>query len=190
MARRVAMFAVALIVYFAGCDFFQTRDPQSPSQGTSCNLTPDFHDIVLQNLACSITEHSTDNYLRCFVDPVLQPYLFEPSPEEQPNFTSWNLDAERRYFQNSMSNLNGVATFTDSIYSIDRITGPPATAIYYMKYTLFVPHQDPRAPKLVRGNMDVYFREDSLHRWSIYRWVDKKTTADSTWSYLKAWFNR
>jgi hypothetical protein len=59
-----------------------------------------------------------------------------------------------------------------------------------MNYLLYVPHQDSRAPRVVRGNIELYMVEDSLHRWSIYRWVDKKTTADSTWSYLKAWFNR
>lgn len=190
MWRYSLSIAFLVLLFAAGCDFFQTRDPASPSQGTSCNLTPDFHDIVLKNLGCAIMESNTDNYIRCFVDPALQTYVFEPSPEEQPKFTQWNLDAERRYYQNSMSNLNGTPSFTDSIYTIDRINGPPATAVYTMRYTLFIPHQDPRAPKFVQGNMELYFREDSLHRWSIYRWVDKKTTADSTWSYLKAWFNR
>jgi len=190
MNRWLTALTFLLLILQPSCDFFQTRDPASPSQGTSCNLTPDFHDVVLKNLGCAISEHNTDNYIRCFVDPALQLFVFEPSAEDASKFTLWNLESERRYFQNAMATLNGTPMLTDSIFTIDRSAGPPATAVYTMSYSLYIPHGDPRAPKLVRGNMELYFREDSLHRWSIYRWVDKKTTADSTWSYLKAWFNR
>ena len=86
--------------------------------------------------------------------------------------------------------LNGAMAFIDSVSSKNISGGPPASAVYYMNYVLYVPHLDSRAPRSVRGNMELYMIEDSLHRWSIYRWVDKKTVADSTWSYLKAWFNR
>ena len=81
-------------------------------------------------------------------------------------------------------------SFIDSLSSRNVSAGPPATAVFYLSYVLYVPHLDVRAPRSVRGNMELYMTEDSLHRWSVYRWVDKKTTADSTWSYLKAWFNR
>ena len=190
MARRIALLCACWTLCCAGCDLFQTREPDPPTQGTSCNATPDVYDVVLKNLTCAISERNADNYMRCFADPNLQQFVFEPSPEEQSKFTLWTIDSERRYFQNAMATLNGAPSLGDSIYSLILSSGPPATATYSLKYTLFIPHLDPQAPKLVRGNMELYFREDSLHRWSMYRWVDQKTGPDSTWSYLKAWFNR
>ena len=181
---------LAATMLLAGCDLFQTRDPAPPTQGTSCNLTPDDHEVVLKNLRCAIAERNVDNYIRCFVDTLVRPYVFEPSPEEQPKFTQWTLESERRYFQNMVASVNGTPVLSDSLYNKIVLAGPPASAVYYLKYTLFIPHLDPQAPRLVRGNMELYFSEDSLHRWSVYRWVDKKISSDSTWSYLRAWFNR
>ena len=174
----------------SGCDLFQTREPETPTHSTSTFETPTYHDIVLRNLTYAISENNVENYVHCFVDTNLRPYVFEPSSEEQPNFAQWNLESERRYFQNMGSTLQGASSLSDSIYNKNITAGPPASAVYYMSYTLYVPHQDTRAPRFVRGNMELYMIEDSLHRWSIYRWVDKKITADSSWSYLKAWFNR
>ena len=190
MQRKACVVLVLSLSMTQGCDLFQTRDPDSPTQNTSTFETPTNHDIVLRNLNFAISENNIENYMRCFVDTTLRPYIFEPSPEEQSKFPDWNLESERRYFQNMVASLSGASSFGDSIYTKNIAAGPPASAVYFAAYTLYVPHQDARAPRLVRGNMELYMIEDSLHRWSIYRWVDKKTTADSTWSYLKAWFNR
>ena len=190
MPVRIAVLFAGLFFGMSGCDLFQTREPELPTQNTSTFETPTNHDIVLRNLGYAISESNVENYMRCFVDTSLHPYTFEPSPEEQPKFTQWNLESERRYYQNMQSSLTGTSAFSDSIYTRNISAGPPASAVYSMLYTLYVTHKDTRAPRLVRGSMELDMIEDSLHRWSIYRWVDKKTTADSTWSYLKDWFNR
>lgn len=188
MISRINLTLLVLsIIIVAGCDLFQTREPESPTQGTSSRETPTTHDIVLSNLRNAIAEKNVENYMSCFTDPALRPFIYEPSPDQQANFTQWGLESERRSFQNMTSSLNGRSSFTDSIYN-SNISSSFVT--YFMTYTLFVPHQDPNAPRLVRGTMELYFIQDSLHLWSIYRWVDRKTRPDSTWSYLKAWFNR
>ena len=186
-SRYYVIFIVLTVAIVAGCDLFQTRDPAAPTQGTSSRETPTTHDIVLSNLRNAIAEKNVENYMSCFVDPALRPYVFEPSPDQAANFTLWGLESERRYFQNITSSLNGRPSFTDSIYNS---TISSSLVTYYMTYTLFIPHQDPNAPRLVQGTMELYFVQDSLHLWSIYKWVDRKTRLDSTWSYLKAWFNR
>jgi hypothetical protein len=190
MRSRLAMVLGILLALSSGCDIFQTREPEAPTQNTSTFETPTNYDIVLRNLTSAIAENNVENYMRCFVDTSLRPYLFEPSTEEQSQFSQWNLDAERRYFQNMGAALNGSMSLIDTISNKNISAGPPASAVFYMNYALYVPHPDARAPRSVRGSMELYMTEDSLHRWSVYRWVDKKTTADSTWSYLKAWFNR
>lgn len=179
-----------LLVSVQGCDLFQTRDPEPPSQGTSGNQPATDHGIVMSNLRTAIFENNVENYLRCFSDTSVRTYLFVPSPEEQIKFSQWDLDAERRYFVAMGSALRpGAAmSLSDSIITRSVSAG---TAIYSLHYTLFVPHQEAGVPRLVQGNMDLYFAEDSrVHLWSIYKWVDTKTTSDSTWSYLRAWFNR
>ncbi len=190
MPKCIGVLLIAPLIVVPGCDLFRTREPEEPTRNTSTFETPTNHDIVLHNLTYAISENNVENYMHCFVDTNLRPYSFDPSPEEQPKFAAWNLESERRYFQNMGGALNGISSFNDSIYDKNISAGPPASAIYFMNYTLFVPHQDSRAPRFVRGSMELDMIEDSLHRWSIYRWVDKKTNIDSTWSYLKAWFNR
>ena len=181
---------VGLVLLLAGCDLFKTRDPEAPTQSISTFETPTSHDIVLRNFSYAISENNVRNYIRCFVDTLYRPYQFEPSPEEAPKFVVWTLESEQRYFQNIGVSLTGPSSLTDSVTLVNLSPGPPATAVYFLNYTLYVPHQDPRAPKLFRGSMELDLTEDSLHLWSIYRWADKKTGPDSTWSYLKAWFNR
>jgi hypothetical protein len=188
--RYGAGILAGMMIVAAGCDLFQTRDSEPPTQTISTFETPTSHDIVLRNFHYAISENNVRNYIRCFVDTLYRPYQFEPSPEEQPKFVSWTLESELRYFQNIGVSLAGVSSLTDSITLRNINPGPPATAQYFMNYTLYVPHTDARAPKLVRGSMELDLTEDSLHLWSIYRWVDKKTGPDSTWSYIKAWFNR
>src|SRR5262245_9011920 len=172
MMNAARCFAVLLLI--AGCDLFETRTPEPPTQAISTFETPTSHDIVLRNFHYAISENNVRNYLRCFVDTLYRPYQFEPSPEEQPKFTTWNLESEQRYFQNIGVSLTGASSLTDSITLRNLYPGPPATAVYFMNYTLYVPHQDPRTPKLVRGSMELDMTEDSLHLWSIYRWVYKQ----------------
>ena len=95
MVKRITLLCAGLTMVAAGCDLFQTREPEPPSQGTSCNATPDVYDVVLKNLTCAIAEQNADNYVRCFADPNLQQFVFEPSPDEQSKFTLWTLDFPR-----------------------------------------------------------------------------------------------
>ena len=190
MRISAALRCTVLIVVLQSCDIFQTRDTQPPSQGTSCNKPATDHSVVHDNLMCALSESNVENYIKCFVDTNYHPYIYESSADVQQSFLQWNLESEQRSFQNMTASLSGTASLTDSLYNKVVTPGSPSSAVYFLNYSLFVPHQDSRAPKFVRGSMELYMIEDSLHRWSIYRWVDKKTTNDSTWSYLKAWFNR
>ena len=190
MRRHIALVVLSSSAVLQSCDLFQTRLPDPPSQGTSCNQTPADHTIVLSNLQCAIVENNVENYMKCFVDTNYRPYTYLSSSDVQQSFVGWNLESERRYFQNMGTSLGGTSLFSDSITNSNSIPGSPASEVYYLSYTLYVPHHDPQAPRLVRGSMELYMIEDSLHRWSIYKWVDKRITSDSSWSYLKAWFNR
>lgn len=185
----VSAFLAAISVQ--SCDLFQTRDPEPPSQSNSTFDPPVSPDIVLHNLQFALTEYNIDNYIRCFVDPTVQRYEYIASQEVQANFSNlfaqWNLEAERRYFQNlgPPTNASPFLTFSNQ----QTISVSSDSVIYNMNYTLFFPHRRSNIPQAVQGNMQVSLGTDNQRRWSIHRWQDFKTMSDSTWSYLKAAFS-
>ncbi len=172
----------------SSCDIFQTRDPEPPSQSTSSFEPPVTPEIVLQNLQGAIRENNVDNYLRCFVDTSFMPYEFFPSQDVSANFGIWTLEDERRYFRSIGVNIDGTPLLTISLQN----TTFYADSTYTMNYSLFFPHKDVGAPKFVKGNMQLHLVIDVQGRWAINQWKDNKLSgvSDSTWSYVKFWFNK
>jgi hypothetical protein len=186
---RAALAALPLLfLAWAGCDIFQTRDPEPPTQSTSTFEPPVTPDAVLQNLRSAIGENNLDNYLRCFVDTTFRPYEFIPSQDVRANFGVWTLEDERRYFRTMGATTDGTALLTTAVQGGTFF----ADSTYTIDYALYFPHTEPGVPKLVRGNMLLHLAIDPQGRWGIDRWSDNKlpSAQDSTWSYLKFWFDR
>jgi hypothetical protein len=121
----------------------------------------------------------------------VRPYVFIAAEDARGGFAdvmnNWNLDAEQRYFRNLKEVINGMPSLTFSDKRLVFVSTD--SAIYDLNYILDVPHTRANVPKLMRGNMQLSIGTDSQRRWAIYNWRDSKTTADSTWSYLKAIFS-
>jgi len=187
----VLPITLLLLAGSSGCDIFQTRDPQSPTQSNSTFNPPINAEIVLSNLQYAIQEDNTDNYIRCFSVTPSRPYDFIASQEARANypglFNQWSLESERRYFQNLGTPANGAPSLIFS--NQQTLTVSSDSVIYNMNYQLFFPHRRSNVPHLVQGNMQLYLGTDDQHRWAIYRWQDLKTSSDSTWSYWKAIFS-
>lgn len=183
-----AAAVMALVALLAGCDIFQTRDPEPPTQSTSTFEPPVTPEAVLHNLQSAIRENNLDNYLRCFVDTTFRPYEFVPSQDVRSNFGIWTLEDERRYFRTMGSVVDGTPLLTNSIQNTTFFSD----STYNVNYTLYFPHKEPNAPKLVRGNMQLHLAIDPQGRWGIDLWSDNKlpSSTDSTWSYLKFWFDK
>jgi hypothetical protein len=173
-----------------GCDLFQTREPQAPTQGSSNYVTPTTYDRVLQNLVSAVSDKNLNNYLNCFVDTTFRPYVFYAADDARRSYpdvmSQWNLDAEQRYFRNLKEATSGIPSLsipdkTPTFVSSDSV-------LYDLDYTLYFPHNRSGIPQIVRGNMHLSLATDGK-RWAIYQWRDSKTTSDSTWSYLKAVFS-
>ena len=183
---------VLLLLLTQGCDLFQTRDPQSPTQGSSTRVPPTRYEDVLSNLQFAVSEDNVNNYVLCFADPTDRPFEFIAAQETRARFPTvfdqWNLESERRYFQNLGAPANAIPSLT--LHNQSAIYVGSDSVIYNTNYTLFFPHRRAGIPQVVQGNMQVYLGLDSQRRfWSIYRWQDSRTTSDSTWSYLKAVFS-
>ncbi len=171
-----------------GCDLFQTRDAQPPSQSTSGYKPPDTPEILLDNFKSAVEQHNVENYMRCLVDTTAstRPFVYLASGDFQGVFRNWRLEDEQRYFQNLGAPVNGVPylTFTN----LQQLNSASSTTEYTMNYDLFYPHQRSDLAQEVKGYMHLYLALDDQRRWSIYQWDDTRTVTDSTWSYFKAHF--
>jgi hypothetical protein len=188
----VALVTAYLTLQSSGCDIFQTRTPQPPTQTTSSFSPPVTPEIVLSNLTSAVAQDNIDNYMRSFPDSITAPrgFLFTPSPEVAANYSSvfraWSLTDERTYFQN-LGKPNGTPLL--SLSNEQKSTIAPDSVVYTIDYTLYFPHGRSGVPELVGGQMQFGMRTDAQQLWAIYSWQDFKTTSDSTWSYLKAVFS-
>ena len=122
------------------------------------------------------------------VDTTFRPFDFVPSQDVRSNFSVWTLEDERRYFRSMGATIDGTPLLTSAIQN----TTFYADSTYNVNYSLYFPHRDGSAPKFVRGNMQLHLAIDAQGRWGIDQWHDNKlpSTADSTWSYLKFWFDK
>jgi hypothetical protein len=176
------------LILFPQCNIFETREPEPPSTTTSSFEPPVTPESVLRNFKSAIRENNPDNYLRCFTDMSVTPYEFIPSADIGPFFPAWTLAEENRYFRSMGSRLDGIPVLQESLQTLNFYSDSTFT----MRYSLLFPHQDLQAPRFVQGNMQLHLVADDQGRWAIDRWIDIRLPAqpDSTWSYLKFWFNR
>lgn len=180
--------SVLIMAAACSCNIFDTRDPEIPSSTTSTFEPPVTPETVLRNLRGAIVENNPDNYLRCFADTTVRPYVFVASADIRPNFPEWSLAEEDRYFRGMGALLDGRSVLSDTIQTVNFFSDSTFT----VRYSLFVPHTDTRAPRHVQGSMLLHLAVDPQGRWAIDRWEDirEPSLPDSTWSYLKFWFNR
>ncbi len=190
MRRPAAALVLLASFLVAGCDLFRTRDPQPPTQGSSNFETPTTYDKVLKNLVFAISDKNVNNYLSCFVDTTFRPYVFLAAEDARRGYpdvmNNWNLEGEQRYFTN-------LREATPEVPVLTLPDKPPTyvssdSVVYGLDYTLSWPHIRAGIPTVVQGSMRLAVCTDGK-RWAIYYWRDSKTTADSTWSYLKAVFS-
>ncbi len=189
--KRTLLIAVSVLALAcASCDLFRTRDPQSPTQGSSNYETPTTYDKVLRNLVFAVNDKNVANYMSCFVDTAFRPFVYAAAEDARRSYpdvmAAWNLEAEQRAFINMREATPGAPALV--IPDRPPIYVSSDSVVYDLDYTLLVPHQRAAVPKLVRGTMRLSIGTDGK-RWSIYQWRDTKTAADSTWSYLKAAFS-
>ena len=184
----IAVLATMVSVVHSGCDLFQTREPEAPTQSTPSRKPPDTPEIVLENFTAAIQQHNVENYMFCLVDTEAssKTFSFIASADFQGIFRNWRLEDERRSFQNLGPPVSGVPYINFS--NLQQVNRTSSTDEFTMDYFLFYPHARSDVTKEVKGYMHVYLEIDNQHRWSIYRWEDSKTVTDSTWSFLKAHF--
>lgn len=183
------------VVLIQGCDLFNTRTPQKPSETGSSFVPPTSPSIVIDNLTNAISELNTENYISCFVDSTFSTYrfLFQAAQGTQTAygalFHDWNISSERTYFNNLRSRIptggESALIFTDARFESIQAD----SAVYTATYTLIVQHTVQGVPQQAQGTLLFLMSLDRNNNWAIYRWIDNKTGNDFSWSDLKARFS-
>lgn len=203
MGRRLwsaLSFGVALLACWqllgAGCNLFEPRDPEAPSQSSDSFIPPTDPDAVIENLQNAVAQKNSVNYVRCFADPsrTTRPFQFFPSPDAGARyasvFTSWTVDQEKTYFQNLVARASGkVNAYSNLLLTHRVVTLTGDSAVHSYDYTLTFEHTDASFPTVATGNLQFVLGLDNNNAWVIYRWNDYKTTSDVTWSHFKGKFS-
>jgi len=181
--KSIAIICIALLV-FGGCDLFNVRNAEIPSESRSNFQGATTPDQVIPNLTNSLKDKNVVNYLACFSDTS---YVFSPSSEAISLFASnWDKNSEKNYF-NSLMSISNIRADSQVILKISNLDSIPQVnnIIYTVSYNLTVPFIDPSFPSSYRGDLKFSMRVDSRHIWSIYWWQDFKSTNYPSWSELK-----
>ncbi|MEJ5305467.1 MAG: hypothetical protein WHV63_05945 [Ignavibacteria bacterium] len=189
-------FTLLLLIFVInGCDIFRTREPENPVQTRNTWIPATTIEILLDNLKSALSERSTENYLRCFVDSSLTGKSFEflPTAESYANysviFSNWKLQNERVYFENMKSKLRDAGGITLSLFNEERGTIQSDSVSFLADYLLIVDHSIENLPKEFKGHLQFTLYRDVKGEWSILRWKDNKKDENLTWSDLKGRFS-
>jgi hypothetical protein len=189
--KQIGLLIGLLLV--SGCNIFETRDTEPPTQSGSDFQPPTGPDIVISNLQSAVAQKNATNYIACFADPLRSAHAFRFIPSAGANaqypgiFASWSYSDEQSYFQNLIARAspngysNLLLTQKSSVVSADSV-------VYTYDYTLSFDHTESGFPTTAQGNLQFSLAADN-GSWSIYAWIDYKTTNDVTWSSFKGKFS-
>jgi hypothetical protein len=183
-------FLCCAFVIITGCGLFGTRTPENPVTVRSTFEPPTTPEAVIRNLAFSIEEKNSNNYMKC-----LSPdnFVYVPDSKSQshyPIFQSWNVNSERFYYENLIAQTNSTASsnlfLSDTL--LNQIT--PDSAVYTAEYIVVFQHNRTNIPKSAIGNTRISLKADESNFYYISKWEDvRRNDSDFTWSELKANFS-
>ena len=179
---------ITVVLFIAGCDIFQTRDPEKPVTGRSSYVLPSTPELVVQNITNSLKEKNLQDYMSCFVDSVYSQknYRFIPSTEaaaRYPVFFNWTLKSESGYFNNVKSKLSTTDVIS-IVFNTGTVTRYADSAQYIGQYLLTIPQKN---ASLLRyeGQLRFTMIPGNGYAWVISAWEDFKSGSGDSWSDLK-----
>lgn len=176
-----------ILISLTGCDLFDTRDPENPSETKSSYRVPVEPKDVIQNLINSFNDKNSDDYKKNFstgLPLVNREFFYVPSGNVSSIFPSdWDVDDEFQYFNNLISRSpEGVPvslSFSEEVYDIRA-----DSSLYTAKYSLSIPVQN-SDPKIFQGSLKFTMTRDINSAWIIYFWEDIAIQNIKSWSELK-----
>ena len=190
--KKLALLLV-FCVAISGCDIFNTRDAEKPTQPRSDFEPAATVDILVQNLINSLKDKDVTNYMTCLSDTSFtdKKFLFVPSSEAAstyPTLMDWDKRNEEQYFTNMSVKVNPNSQIVLTLKPISSNNFGDST-FYTATYSLNLPFVNSNSeiiPVIYEGTLTFKMVRDSRSVWSIYYWQDIKTTSSNlSWSDLK-----
>ena len=179
---------VFLIIGITSCDLLTTRNPEKPDALASNNIPATSPDILFSNLKSAVEEKVVENYMQCFVDPsfLQKEFRFISSTTQYPIFNNWNLDSEKKNFDNLKSRSKKGKSIVLEL-SITSTTQFGDSALYQFDYTLTLSADDPRINGVYKGNGEfkIFLDKRNPQQWVIVEWRDFAIGNSLSWSDLK-----
>jgi len=180
------------LVLLSGCDIFNAREAEAPTQPRSNNQQAVTPEILIDNLINALKDKDAANYINCFSDTSFsnKKFVFSASSGASSLFpalsSDWGLQNEQQYFNNVKAKVPEQAQI---ILTFSKATQSPQgySLIFTAEYVLNVPHTD-NDPTVYQGDLIFSMGRDSRSVWTVYFWQDNKSTALPTWSELKGRF--
>ena len=181
----------------AGCNLFEPREAEQPSQSGVQYEQQTFPHAVITNLQKAIAQKDEAHYMACFTNPARSQhgFTFIPSADAADVYASvlrnWTYELELSYFRElaAQAKSKQPVGFSDlSLTAKDSLIASD-TRTYSYDYTLRFEHSTPAFPQTVRGSLQFVLMSENS-QWTISRWVDLKTRDDLTWSSFKGKFSR
>lgn len=184
------IFIVILILAFSGCDLFNAREPEDPTETKSSYRVPVEPKDVIQNLINSFSDKNSNDYKKNFstgLPLVTRDFFYVPSGNVTSIFPSdWYVDDEFQYFNNLLSrspeSIPVTLSFSEEVYDIRA-----DSSLYTAKYSISVPVQN-SVPKIYQGSLKFTMTRDINSAWIIYYWEDIAVQNAKSWSELKIEF--
>ena len=196
---RTHAFTMSIIGFtaFSCTNPFSTREPEAPNTGNQTWIPPRRPEIVLENMKIAIRDQNVENYLRCLsaVPSGNARYVFiadaAVASEYPGTFERWTRDNERAYSSQIRAILPADSARGLSLVPVQTNVFADS-ALLVRDYTLVLRHtqQKQGVPGVVVGQARLWLRVDSFGDWAIYRWEDRSSGNDQTWSVFKAIFGQ
>jgi hypothetical protein len=189
MNTCLKILSIILILILAGCDIFEVRNPENPSDPKSGYKVPFEPQDVIQNLISSFKDKNADDYKKNFAAAPLanRDFFFVPSGNVLSSFpTEWTIDQEFQYFNNLITRTPAdfpiSLNFSNELYDVHA-----DSTIYSADYSISVPVLNSE-PKVYNGSLKFTMVTDINSAWVIYFWEDIAKAGSKSWSELKLEF--
>jgi hypothetical protein len=189
---RIILILILLTQY--SCEFFNTREAESPNKSESQYLPQTSADYVISNFVKSISERNTEYYTNCFIEPTQfagNSYFFYPSNEAKilypTGFDNWSNAQEKQFMlvlnskYNKLNKLKFLITNSKSDFYSD-------SSIFLYDYYMELDTSFTFAPNIYSGVMQLVIIKNTNGQWGISKWYDfkkKNDTVPNTISILK-----
>ncbi|NUQ82343.1 MAG: hypothetical protein HUU10_12095 [Bacteroidetes bacterium] len=178
--------SLVVLLLLTGCDWFDLRDPEEPSQRRSSFQEPFQPEFVLDNLRFAFSEANPENFRKCLGSD--GDYQFIPSPEFQSSIPPLTREDEIVVFTNQMRDLLPQETMTVTFINAAFQPTQIDSVEWVADYRLFIPRSSTDYPSNIDGKMVLNLRKSPEGLWYIYRWRDFSVLNNFCWSQLKLRF--